>query len=198
MRSERNEVYRISFGEFVIAFVPFGIFLGTALLAAEKTLDLGLYRTIYTIWVTTALATPALCAFFLPGNSARKQNIWILFWTFSFLAYLVHMAYAIFSVYHGSFHEFVSGQGVFPAIINIVFTLWWTLDVMLAWLSDNQSRWIHIQRVAAHIFIALTFLAATIVLNHGFIRVIGLLMTAAIAVSLMIRYDAVHSRKLTT
>src|ERR1035438_3937542 len=97
--------YKITFNSFSIAFVSFGLLLGTALLAAETTMDLGLYRTIYTIWATVVLVTPALCAFILPGNSAAKQNTWILFWTFSFLCYLVHMAYALLVVYQASFEE---------------------------------------------------------------------------------------------
>jgi hypothetical protein len=187
---EAKEKYHITLSDFTLAFVPFGLLLGAALLAAETTMDLGFYRTVYTIWATAALVTPALCAFTLPGDSLRKRNIWILFWTFSFVVYVVHMSYAIFSVYHGSMKEFLAGQGVFPAIINVIFTAWWALDLYLAWFRDSGARWIHIERVVGHWFIGLTFFASTVILKHGFINVIGGLMTAALLVCLMVRFDA--------
>jgi hypothetical protein len=182
--------YNITLADFTIAFVPFGFLLGAALLAAENTMDLGFYRTVYTIWATTALVTPALCAFALPGESARQTNIWLLFWTFSFVTYLVHMGYALLSVYHGSVQEFLNGQGVFPAIINIIFTLWWALDLCLAWFFLSDARWVRIERVATHIFIGLTFFTSTVILKHGFINVLGILMTAAVLVCLMVQFDA--------
>jgi hypothetical protein len=187
---EANEKYQITLGDFAVAFVPFGLLLGAALLAAETTMDLGFYRTVYTIWATAVLVTPALCAFTLPGDSQRKRNIWILFWTFSFIVYVVHMAYAIFSVYHGSMKEFLAGQGVFPAIINVIFTAWWALDIYLAWFRDEGARWIRIERVVGHWFIGLTFFASTVILKHGFINVIGGIMTAALLVCFMVRFDA--------
>jgi len=182
--------YNITLADFTIAFVPFGLLLGAALLAAEATMDLGFYRTVYTIWATTALVTPALCAFALPGESDRKRNTWLLFWTFSFIAYIVHASYAVFSVYQGSAREFLVGQGTFPAIINVIFTLWWALDVYLAWFHTSDARWVRIERVAGHWFIGLTFFMSTVFLKHGFINVLGILMTLSVLICLMVRFDA--------
>jgi len=187
---EANEKYEITLRDFTLAFVPFGVLLGAALLAAEPTMDLGFSRTIYTIWATAALVTPALCAIILPGDSERKRNIWILFWTFSFVVYLVHLGYAVFSVYHGSMKEFLAGQGIFAAINNVIFTLWWALDIYLAWFRDSGARWIRIERVVGHWYIGLTFFASTVILKHGFINVIGGAMTAALLVCFMVRFDA--------
>ena len=195
MKVAETTPYRITLTDFTIAFVSFGVLLGVALMAAETKLDVGMYRTIYTIWVTAALVTPALCAFFLTGDSDRIRNTWLLFWTFSFFAYLVHASYAIFSVYHGSMKEFLAGQGVIPAIINVVFTVWWALDVVLAWLYHKDVRWVRIERVAGHIFIGLTFVASTVFLKHGFVNVIGIVLTASVIICLMIRFDARRSVK---
>ena len=190
MESSGRKSYHITLGEFTAAFVPFALLLGAALLAAEATLDLGFYRTVYTIWATTALVTPALCAFALPGQSAHKRNIWLLFWTFSLIAYLVHAAYAVFSVYQGSFREFLAGQGTFPAIINVIFTIWWALDVYLAWFHTSDAHWVRIERVVGHWFIGLTFFMSTVFLRHGFINVIGTASTLSVLICLMIRFDA--------
>jgi hypothetical protein len=185
---ESESPYRITFTEFTIAFVPFAILLGTALLVPETTVDLGYYRTVYTIWATTALVTPALCAFALPGDSDRKRSLWLLFWTFSLLVYLVHASYAMFSVYHGSFEQFLSGQGMFPAINNGIFTAWWILDVCLAWFYAGNARWVHIERVAVHIYIGLTFFISTLFLKHGVISVLGGLYAISVLVCLLARF----------
>ena len=181
--------YSFDLPDITVSFVPFGLLLGAALLVPENAADPTMARTVYTIWVTTALVTPALCAFALPGHSPRKQSIWILFWTFAFFADIAHMLYAYFGVYQGSFQQFLAGQGVFPAIINVIFTVWWTLDVLLAWFHDDSPQWIQTQRVAAHLFIGLTFFASTVILKHGFINVLGAGMTAATLVCLLIRHS---------
>ncbi len=190
MKGTGSTSYDITLTDFAIAFVPFGILLGGALLAAEATLDLGFNRTVYTIWVTTALVTPSLSAFALPSASTRKRNTWLLFWTFSFLVYLIHVGYAVFSVYHASPREFLTGQGLFPAIINVIFTIWWAFDLSLAWFYPSAATWVRIERAAAHVFIGLTFFVSTVILKHGFINVLGVLMTVSVLVCLMVRFDA--------
>jgi hypothetical protein len=78
---------------------------------------------------------------------------------------------------------------VFPAINNVVFTLWWILDLALAWFYAKDVRWVHGQRVALHWYAGLLFFTSTVILKHGFVNVIGAVMTAAFLVCLMIRYD---------
>lgn len=185
--------YRFDLLDLTLTFVPFGLLLGTALLVPEMSEDPTMDRTVYSIWVTIALVTPALCAFALPDRSQRQRALWRLFWTFAFIAYLVHALYAYFGVYQGSFSAFLAGQGVFPAIINVVFTLWWALDVWLAWFWSDASQWVRVERVAAHVFIGLTFFASAVVLKHGFVNVLGALMTAATLVCLLIRHDSMTS-----
>lgn len=184
--------YAISLVEFTIAFVPFCLFLGSALLVGDQQLDVSLGYTVFTIWATIALVTPALCAFALPGQSARKQAVWILFWTFALIAYLVHLYYAVFWFYEGSFAEFIAGQGWFAAVNNVIFTLWWILDVLLAWFYRVDLAWIRIERILAHWYIGLTFVVASVFLRHGFVNVLGVLMTVAIVICLIIRIDNRH------
>ena len=180
---------KITLLEFTVSFVPFALLVSAALFAAETSLDPSLYRTIYTIWVTAILVTPALCAFILLNGSPVTFNVWLLFWTFSFAAYLVHLAYAVFGAYHGSFSEIVAGQGIFPLVNNVVFTVWWTLDVALAWFHAAPTPWIRKQRIAAHVYIGGTFIISTVVLKHGFINVLGVALTAAVVISFLIRFS---------
>jgi len=188
--SPASRSYRITLIEFTVAFVPFGILLGAALLAAEQAPDPGLSRTVYTIWATAALVIPALCAFVLPFDSQRRRATWILFWTFALCVYLVHLYYAVFWVYHGRFDEFIAGQGWFPALNNVLFTAWWIFDVLLAWFYRDDVRWVRIQRIVAHWYIGLTFVASTVFLKHGFINVIGVALVASVVVCFLIRFDA--------
>ena len=181
--------YRFTLTQFAIAFISFGVLLCAALLYAEVTPDVGFWRTVYTIWVTAALVTPALCAFALP-QTERTRAVWLLWWTFSFIAYIVHMLYAVFYVYEGSFQKFLAGQGIFPAVNNAIFTAWWALDVALAWFYKLEARWVHLQRVWGHWYIGLTFVASTVFLKHGFINVIGVILTVSTAICIMIRIDA--------
>jgi len=181
--------YRITLPEFTLSFVLFALLLSAALLAPESTMDLGFYRTVYTIWATTALVTPALCTLMLPGDSQSKHSIWILSWTFAFIAYSVHVYYAIFYVYHGSLHEILAGQGRFAALNNLIFTAWWLFDILLAWFYYGNARWVWNQRVAAHVYIGLTFFVSTVILKRGFINVIGIIMVLAILVCLAYRSD---------
>jgi hypothetical protein len=195
METSLHRPYRITLPDFSIAFVPFALLLSAALLAPENTLDLVFYRTVYTIWATTVLVTPALCAFALPGDGERQRTTWLLFWTFSFLAFLVHMAYAYLGVYEGSFKKFLAGQGVFPAITNIIFLLWWSLDLALAWFYHGNARWVQRQRIAAHVFIGLMFFSSTVVLKHGFVNVLGWIMTVSVLICLFIYIDARRAAK---
>ena len=182
--------YGIGLLEFTLAFVPFGFLLGAALLAAETTMDLDFYRTVYTIWATVALVTPALCAFALPGHSSRQGAIWLLFWSAAFVVYIVHAGYAYFGVYHGSFQAFLGGQGIFPAANNVLFTLWWAFDLLLGWAYRGPAAWVEKQRIGAHIYIGGVFVVSTVILKHGFINVLGVILTLSVLLCLAIRFDA--------
>jgi hypothetical protein len=177
----------ISLSEFANIYVPFGILIFIAIMAAELTQNLNYYRTIYSIWVTTALLIPAICLYILPGESEKKTDYGLLLWTFSFFAYLVHFYYGVFITFHASLKELYAEQGVAIATANLILTLWWGIDVFLGWFSDSSTKWIQIQSLGAHIYIVLTFFIATVILFEGFIRVLGIIMTAAILICLTIR-----------
>jgi hypothetical protein len=180
-------------------FVPFALLLAAALMVPEapQILDnhraiytieaLVYYRTIYSIWLTIAFMTPALVLFFLPGDSERKKDYWLLCWTFSFLAYLVHFYYTVGVIFHGSLREVYAKQGVIIATSNLVVTAWWAFDLLLAWFLKSRSKWITIERVGAHLYIPLTFFISAVVIKHGVVRVLGILMTLGILISIVLR-----------
>src|SRR5260370_18176405 len=131
----------ITLKEFTYTFVPFALLLSAALLGAEATVDLAKYRMIYAIWASLALTIPSLVVYILPKMTQTRQNYSTLFWTFGYLAYLVHFYYAVFVHYHGSLAEVFSQQGLKIAGPNFLLTFWWGLDVILAWTADSSKRW---------------------------------------------------------
>jgi len=179
----------ITLGEFASTFVPFVVLLVAAMWAAEATLELTRFRLIYSVWVSLAFAIPALYLFVRSDRSPRATAYWVLCWTFSFLAYLVHFYFAVFRVYHGSLAAMYWKQGPLIATSNLVVTALWTADVALAWLSDRDASWIRVEQVVAHGAVALTFFVSGVLIFGGFARVLGLLMTAAVAWGLLRRID---------
>ena len=189
----------ITLSQFTNTFVPFALLLTAAMMAPEapQILDnhravytieaLVYYRTIYSIWLTIAFLTAAEVLFFLPGDSERKRNYWLLCWTFGFLAYVVHFYYTVGVIFHGSLGEVYAKQGVLIATSNLLVTAWWAFDLLLAWLVKSTSKWIRVQRVFAHLYIPLTFFASAVVIKRGFVRGLGILMTLGILISIALR-----------
>lgn len=180
---------KISLGEFAYTYVPFGVLLIITLMAAEITQDLTYYRAIYAIRLATILFIPAIALYILPGTSKAKANYTLLLWTFSFLAYAVHFHYTV-NVIYGSIPAVYAGQGIFIASANFLVSIWWGIDVFLAWFTSGRDKWSKIQSVAAHIYITLVFLVANIFLFAGIIRILGLLMAITVLIALIIRIRA--------
>jgi hypothetical protein len=176
--------------EITATFVPFGLMLVAALIGAEAANNVQDQRLIYSIWVTIALMTPALGLYILPTRTEQRMNYWLLLWTFAFLAYLVHFYYAVVVHYHGSVAEVFEKQGTRIAGSNFLVTAWWGFDVVLAWVVAAPPKWIRIERGLAHGFIPFTFFVASVVIFRGFVNVLGIAMTATVAVSLIVRLHA--------
>ena len=196
---ETAESRRITLTQFTVTFVPFALLLSAAMMVPEapQILDhhrafynieaLVYYRVIFSIWLTMIFLIPAEVLFFLPGDSARKRNYWLLCWTFGFFAFVVHFYYTIGVVFHGSLREVYAQQGVLIATSNLLDLVWWGFDLLLAWFVRSEAKWIRVQRTLAHIYIPLTFFISAVVIKQGFVRALGIVMTVAILVSLLLR-----------
>jgi hypothetical protein len=180
-------------------FVPFALLLTAAMMAPEApqildnhravyTIDaLTYYRIIYSIWLTIGFMIPALGLYFWPGESERKRNYWLLCWTFGYLAYLVHFYFTVGVVFHGSLREVYAKQGPIIATSNMLDTVWWGFDLLLAWFVASQAKWIRVQRTLAHLYIPATFFVSAVVIKHGFVRMLGIVMTLTLLVSIAVR-----------
>lgn len=172
---------------FANTFVPWALMLTAALIVPEALPDIAHYRAVFTIWVTMAFLIPALCLFFLPGDSEAKSNYWLWCWSFGFLAMVSHFYFTIAVIFHGSLHEVYATQGPVIATSNFVDLGWWAFDLILAWLVVSDVRWIRYERIGAHLYIPLTFFISAVIIKHGFVRGLGIVMTIALLISLVLR-----------
>lgn len=182
-----NDFRNFTLGQFTATFVPFGLFLVAAMFGAESAFSLPDQRMLTSVWAAQALLIPALFLYCAPYRTQRHRNLWVLFWTFAFLAYLVHFYYAVMVHYHGSLSEVWHQQGAKIAGSNLLDTGWWAFDVILAWTVRPDVKWVRIQRLVFNIYLPLTFFVASVVIFKGFVNVLGYSMTAAILLGVAIR-----------
>ncbi len=176
---------KIYLAELANTFFPFGMILIAALLAAEFKPNVNLHRAIYSFWASTVLLIPAIYLYILHGKSAKKNNYWLLIWTFSFLAYLVHLFYDVFLV--SSIKETFAVDGTVITASKLILALWWGFDISLAWFNNSSASWIQNQRIGVNIYVGLSFLVATLIGQQGFARILGIILAISILVALVVR-----------
>ncbi len=117
------------------------------------------YRVIFTIWATAILLTPALC-FYILFKPGAIESYWRSFWTFAYVAFLLHFYWTVIGTFHLNFYEIFHSHSGFVAnqehIVDhpgpdLFLTLWWGLDVALLWLVRREIRWIRLQRGLLHL-----------------------------------------------
>jgi len=154
------------------------------------------YRILFTIWVSTALLTVALCFYALRRPTA-PSNYWVIFWTFSYLAYLLHFYWSAGVLFGWNFTGengiLNSRIGVNPdpekvvcnPVPDLVLTVWWGLDVLLAWIVYARPcpKWLRIERGAISLFTLIAFFGATVLAAKAgpVVRVLGILMVTSVA-----------------
>jgi len=143
------------------------------------------YRVILSIWASIVLLTPALC-FHIFSRSDAPNSYWRAFWTFSFLAYMVHFYWTVFGTFHGDLDAiFHSQEGVAADPDKVVdhpgpdflLTAWWGLDVLLAWWASDL-KWVRVQRGAIHLLAFVMFFGAAVLATKAgmIVRFLGVLM----------------------
>jgi hypothetical protein len=178
---------------FVLTGVVTATLLALALWAARQEAgraaqpipwDLHFYRAFFTLAVALVLVTPAFCLFVLQRPDGPSDS-WRNLWTFSFVAYLVHLYWAVFGVMGGGFSQiFHRPDLVSSPILDTVLIAWWALDLVLSWTASRTPRWVRLQRGLLHLILFVGFVATSIPHNQGLVRVLGVLMTTLVLLSL--------------
>lgn len=118
---------------------------------------LDLHRTFFTAWATILLLIPALCSF----PSRRASGYWLAFWTASFIAFAVHLYWAVFVIFQGDWSRIMNTTRVSAPILDTVLAVWWALDVLLAWAIPRENRFIAIERWVVSILAFVLFVAGS-------------------------------------
>ena len=157
---------------------------GSPDMQAAQRLDL--HRTFFTVWAALLLVIPALCLFPFRRRWAWAARNWLAFWTVALLAFLVHFYWAVEVIFGHDWGRISHTTRVSAPVLDTVFTLWWVMDVALAWLHRRPARWIEVQRVLVHVLaFVLFFMGAA---REGELltsRVLGYTLAAAVLVSVI-------------
>ncbi len=152
---------------------------------------------IGSILVTVLLLTPALC-FHVFSRSNAPNTYWRAFWTAAYLAFLVHISWAVFGTCGGDwnvvFHSKVATPQFPECTIehpgpDLFLAAWWGLDVILAWLVSDNIKWVRVQRGAVHVLAFTMFFGATVLAAKAGIvaRLLGILMAITVVGCVVLR-----------
>jgi hypothetical protein len=155
------------------------------------------YRVIFAIWATIVLVTPALC-FHVFSRSDAANTYWRAFWTVAYLAFLVHVYWAVWGTCGGDLHVVFNSKVETPAFPECLvdhpgpdffFTAWWGLDVILAWLITDNVKWLRGERGALHLLAFVMFFGAFVIASKAGIvaHLLGILMAILVIGCVVLR-----------
>lgn len=149
---------------------------------------LDLHRTFFTAWAALLLAAPAFCTFLFRRSSPAAAGYWLAFWTVGLVAFLVHFYWAVAVIFGNDWGRIMNTTRVSAALPDVVFTAWWVLDVLLAWLLRSEGLLVRAQRLLVHLFgFALFFAGAALEGEITLSRALGWALCAAVLLSLLAR-----------
>jgi heme peroxidase len=187
----------------VVFLVAMAVAHGAAVLQPLYRQDPFHYLDTFTIWACLFLLTPALC-FHVFSRSDAPNSYWRAFWTFAYLALLVHLYWAVtgscgsslevikyFSTTPGALEGPPGHTGCIVAHPGPDFFLaaWWGLDVVLAYVVSDNIKWVRIQRGAVHVLAFLMFFGAFALEEKASLsaHLLGVLMAVIVLTCLLIR-----------
>lgn len=208
---------------FIIAAVSLVLLVTAAFLAAQLTQNqdlfslipeaatapdiaeaerLNFHLTFFTAWTSLILTIPALCTVWFRRGSKVAAAYWIAFWTAGFIAYLLHFYWAVVIIFGGDWQSVMNSPRVSAPVLDMVLTVWWGIDVVLAWLiwsklilSEVQpgqiakllGRLVAIQSILIHLLTLVVFIAASLLEGELLLsRLLGVVMAIPVIISLVI------------
>ena len=164
----------------------------------SETRRVDLHRTFFTAWAALLLVTPALCLFPFHRTSPKAAGYWLAFWTAGFLAFVVHLYWAIFVIFEGDWSRISTSSRVSAPVIDSVFAVWWALDVLVAWTVQHESRLVKLERTVIYMMAAALFVAGSAIEGEIWLsKAIGFVSGGAVALSLVVWFTRhLRSRRL--
>jgi len=156
-----------------------------------------LQRTFHTAWSTMLVLLPAVVMFWRRRISARAAMVWRVYWTLGYVAYAIHLVWAVGLFFRFDLARMLnSPEFVTLPRLGMVVTVWWGIDVALAWRSPAEPGWLQAQRTIIHLLVAGLFIAGSLVEgSYAVSRVLGVLMAAGVVAGIVARLR--HSRAAT-
>lgn len=185
----------------LLALVTAGALTGPwwwPLAAADGGVRAGvLQRTFFTAWSTMLVLLPVVVMFWRRRISARAAAVWRVYWTLGYVAYAVHLVWAVGLFFRFDLTRMLhSPEFVTVPRLGMVVTVWWGIDVFLAWRSPAEPRWLQAQRIVIHVLIVGLFIAGSLLEgSYAVSRVLGALLTAGVLAGIVARLR--HSRAAT-
>jgi hypothetical protein len=140
------------------------IVIATAMLVAQQATDppgVTHGRTIRSVDATMVLLIVAIPFYFLQFRDRRYSEWWLAFWTASLVAFVIHLAFAIFGTFGGDFRAvFHHGELVSHPVFDLFLFIWWVIDGWLAWMAATYFL-VRVQRTVLHGILTLAFFMAT-------------------------------------
>ena len=154
----------------------------------RETQRLDLHRTFFTAWAALILVTPALCTFLFRRSSKSAAGYWLAFWTVSFVAFLIHFYWAVVVIFDSDWNKIFFGTTrVSAGLPDTIFTGWWALDVLLAWLLQSEGVLVRIQRALVHLVAFVLFFAGSAIEGEiWWSKALGFAMAAAVLIAFLI------------
>ncbi len=185
----------LSFGVITLSVTSLALLLVVAFVEAETRENILFHQVLNTVRVTMVLFGVAMCLYVLPDESGKRMNSWLMFWTVSFVSYVIHVYFSFVLFFHASIQEFYSTQGALVATTNIVVTIWWLLDILLAWFTDSAPKWITVERTTIKLIILFLFFLSTVILHavdnkETVVIILGAAQALAVLVCWVIRIRA--------
>jgi hypothetical protein len=172
-------------------YIPFGLLLTAACLAAETAPQPTLRRAVYTIWLTVATATPALVLAALFDLRTAPWPVyawWRRLWTYAYAAFVIHLAFG-----HGFFEWSIAKvfehQGWLVAESNYLLAVLWTIEMALVWgIARRESTPLYWFQSGVHVLMAGMVFTTAVLLHTGTIRVLGLALSVATLLAILLRF----------
>ena len=155
--------------------------------ADGRARDEVLQRTFHTAWSTMLVLLPAVVTFWRRGSSARAAAVWRVYWTLGYVAYAIHLVWAVGLFFRFDLTRMVnSPEFVTLPRLGMVVTVWWGVDVALAWRSPAEPGWVRAQRIVIHILIVGLFIAGSLLEgSYAVSRGMGLLLAAGVVAGIV-------------
>lgn len=121
-----------------------------------------LQHTLTTAWAAMLITMPAFCAFWFRQKSYAANRWWLTFWSIGFAVFLVHFVQAVFVFFGNDWSKILNSNLVTIPVLGTFVTVWWMVDVGIAWWNAAEGRLVRIQRMALTVILLLLFLLGSL------------------------------------